>query len=69
MNVKVGMLEGGVIPPFLHRSASWNLNAREGRRMEVFGVTKVVDEKIDKGVLRWLGNVENDRIAVRVYIG
>ena len=39
------------------------------RIKELFGVTKVVDEKIDKGVLRWLGNVENDRIAVRVYIG
>ena len=32
MNVKVGMLEGGVIPPFLHRSASWNLNAREDKK-------------------------------------
>ena len=34
-------------------------------------MTKVVDEKIDEGVLRWFGNVkrmENDRIAKRVYV-
>ena len=31
-----------------------------------------MDEKIDEGVLRWLGHVErmeNDRIAKRVYVG
>ena len=31
-----------------------------------------VDEKIDEGVLRWLGRVErmeNDRIGKRVYVG
>ena len=36
------------------------------------GVTKGVDEKIDKGVLLWFGHVyrmENDKIAKRVYVG
>ena len=35
-------------------------------------MTNRVDEKIDEGVLRWLGHVErmlNDRIAKRVYVG
>ena len=35
-------------------------------------VTKGVDEKIDKGVLRWFDHMEKmkkDRIAKRVYIG
>ena len=35
-------------------------------------MTKVVDEKIDEGVLRWFGHVErveNDRIVRRVYLG
>ena len=36
------------------------------------GVTKGVDEKIDKGVLQWSGHVErmeNERITKRVYVG
>ena len=36
------------------------------------GGTKGVDERIDEGVLRWIGHVErmeNDRIAKRVYVG
>ena len=39
------------------------------RIRQLFGVTKCVDEKIDKGVLRWFGHVkrmENDSIAERV---
>ena len=35
-------------------------------------MTKVVDEKIDEGVLRWFGHVEgmeNDRIIKSVYLG
>ena len=39
---------------------------------QLWGATKGVDEKIDEGVLRWLGHVErmeNDRIAKRVYVG
>ena len=41
------------------------------RIRELCGVTKGVDERIDKDVLRWLGNeerMENDRIAKRVYM-
>ena len=44
-------------------------NARIG---QLCGVTEVVDEKIEEGVLRWVGPVErmeNDRIAKRVYVG
>ena len=39
---------------------------------ELCGVTKWVDERIDEGVLRCFGHVEgmeNDRFALRVYIG
>ena len=35
-------------------------------------MTKVVDEKIDEGVLQWFGHLEridNDRIVKRVYVG
>ena len=35
-------------------------------------VTKIINEKIDEGVLRWFGHVEtmeNDRTAKRVYVG
>ena len=35
-------------------------------------MTKGVNERIDKGVLRWFGQVERmekDRIAKRVYVG
>ena len=42
------------------------------RIRQLCGMTKGVDEKIDKGVLRWFGHVERmetDRIAKRVYIG
>ena len=38
---------------------------------ELCVVMKGVDERIDKGVLRWLGHVEKmeiDRIAKRVYV-
>ena len=38
----------------------------DARIREFRGVTKSVDERIDKGVLQWLGHVEkmeNDRIA------
>ena len=45
------------------------LNARI---RELCGVTKEVDERIDKGVLRWfihLARMNNDRIAKRVYVG
>ena len=41
------------------------------RIRQFFGVTKVVEEKINEGVLRWFGHVErieNDRIAKRVYV-
>ena len=34
-------------------------------------VKKVLDERIDKGMLRWFGNVErmeNDRISKKVYV-
>ena len=46
--------------------------APNARIRKLSGVTKGVDEKIDEGVLRWLGHVErveNDRIAKRVYVG
>ena len=39
---------------------------------QLCGVTKGVDEKIDKGVLRWFDHVErmeNNRISKRVYVG
>ena len=39
---------------------------------ELCGVTKRVDERIDKSVLRCFGNVErmeNDRISKRIYVG
>ena len=42
-----------------------------GRIREFCRVTKVVDKRIDKGVLRWFGHVkrrENDGIAKRVYV-
>ena len=42
------------------------------RIMQLCGVTKGVDEKIDESVLRWFGHVErmeNDRVAKRVYVG
>ena len=38
---------------------------------ELCGVMKGVEERIDKGILWWFGNVErmkNDRIALRVYV-
>ena len=44
-------------------------NARIG---ELCGVKKGVDERIDEGVLRWLGHLERikrDRIPKRVYVG
>ena len=40
--------------------------------MQLCGVTKDVEEMMDKGVLRWFGHVErieNDMIAMRVYVG
>ena len=40
--------------------------------LELCGVTKGVEERIDEGVLRWFGHVERmekERIAKRVYIG
>ena len=42
------------------------------RARELCEVTKGVDERIDKGVLRWFGPVERmekERIAKRVYVG
>ena len=39
---------------------------------QLCGVTKGLDEKIDKGVLQWFSHVErmeNNRIAKRVYVG
>ena len=42
------------------------------RIRDLFGVTKGVDERIDEGVLWWLGReerIENDRTAKRVYVG
>ena len=47
-------------------------NVLNARIRQLCGVTKGLDEKIDEGVLRWLGHVErmgNDRIAKRVYVG
>ena len=41
------------------------------RIRELCGVTKGVDERIGKGILRWFGHVErmeNDRIAKKVYV-
>ena len=41
------------------------------RLREFCRVKKGVDERIDEGVLRWLGygeRMENDRIAKRVYV-
>ena len=41
------------------------------RIRELCGVRKVLDERIDEGVLRWFGHVERterDRIAKRVYV-
>ena len=41
------------------------------RIRQLCGVTKGVDKKIDKGVLRWFGNVgrmKNDRNAKRVFV-
>ena len=38
---------------------------------ELCGLTKRIDERIDKGVLRWFSHVkriENDRIVQRVYV-
>ena len=42
------------------------LNARI---RELCGVKKGLHERIDKGVLRWFGHVEKDRIAKTVYVG
>ena len=42
------------------------------RMRELWGVRKGLYERIDEGVLRWLGHLERmerDRIAKRVYIG
>ena len=47
-------------------------NFPKARMRELCRVTKGVEEKIDKGVLRWFGHVErmeNDRIAKRIYVG
>ena len=44
----------------------------KARLRELCGVTKVVDERINEGVLQWFSHVErreNDRIAKRVYVG
>ena len=44
-------------------------NVLNARIRQLCGVTKGLDEKIDEGVLRWLGHVErmeNDRIAKMV---
>ena len=45
---------------------------RNARIRQLCGVMKVVDKKINEGVLRWFGHVErmeNDGIAKRVYVG
>ena len=45
---------------------------QNARIRQLCGVTKVVDERIDEGLLRWFSHVEgmeNDRIAQRVYVG
>ena len=42
------------------------------RMRELCEVKKGVDERIDEGVLRWVGHMErmeNGRIAKRVYVG
>ena len=42
------------------------------RVRQLCGLGRGVDEKIDEGVLRWLGHVErmeNDKIARRAYVG
>ena len=42
------------------------------RIKELCGVKKGLDERIDKGVLRWFGHMERmqrDRISKRVYVG
>ena len=39
------------------------------RIRELCGVKKGLDERIDEGVLRWFGHMENDRIPKRVYVG
>ena len=36
---------------------------------ELCEVKKGLDERIDKGVLRWFSHMERDRIAKRVYVG
>ena len=44
---------------------------QNARIRELCGAMKGVDERIDKGVLRWFGDVErtnNDRFAKRVYV-
>ena len=30
---------------------------------------KVLDKRIDEGILRWFGHVEKDRIVKKVYVG
>ena len=42
------------------------------RIRQLRGLAKGLDERIDKGVLRWFGHVERmekDRFAKRVYVG
>ena len=42
------------------------------RVRELCGVKKGLDERIDEGVLRWLGHVEkmeSDGIVKRIYVG
>ena len=42
------------------------------RIRKLCGVTKGIDESINKGVLRWfcyVERMENDRIAKRLYVG
>ena len=36
---------------------------------ELCRVRKALDERIDEGILRWLGHVERDKIAKRVCVG
>ena len=38
------------------------------RTMELCGVTKGVNERIDEGVLRWFGHVERTENAKRLYL-
>ena len=43
----------------------------DARIKELCGVQKVLDERIEEGVLRWFGNVERierDRIGKRRYV-